>query len=299
MRIFLTGATGFIGSAIVPELLRAGHQVLGLARSEAGEQRLRNAGAEPHRGDIADPDSLRQGAGQCDGVIHTAFDHDFSRFAENCRKDARVIEALGQALNGSDRPLIITSATPMGMLTPDRPAREDQFEPASPNPRVASEQAGERLLQAGVNVRVVRLSQIHDTVKQGLVSDVVALARRTGVSAYVGGGLNNWSAAQVGDAARLYRLALEKGQAGRRYHATAENALPFRQIAAAVGRGLGLPVVSLSPDEAAQSLGHLAAFAGKEMSASSDITRRELDWSPTGPGLIADIGAMLARESRS
>lgn len=297
MRIFLTGATGFIGSAIVTELLGSGHQVLGLTRSGAGAERLRNAGADAHLGDITDLDGLRGGAEQCDGVIHTAFDHDFSRFAENCQKDARVIETLGAALKGSDRPLVVTSATPMGMTTPDRPAREDQFNPASPNPRVASELAGERMLQVGVNVTVVRLSQIHDTVKQGLVSDVVALARRTGVSACVGEGLNNWSAAHISDAARLYRLALEKARAGARYHATAENALPFRQIAQAVGRGLDLPVVSLSPEAAAEQLGHLAGFMGKEMSASSEITRRELDWTPTGPGLIADIEAMLARET--
>lgn len=297
MRIFLTGATGFIGSAVAQELLQNGHQVLGLTRSEAGEVILRAAGVQPHRGDITDLDSLRRGVEQCDGVIHTAFDHDFSRFVENCRQDARVITALGEVLMGSGRPLLITSATPMGMTTPDCPAREDQFNPASPNPRVASELAGEQMLQAGVDVRVVRLSQIHDTVKQGLVSDVVALAQRTGVSAYVGDGLNNWSAAHVTDAARLYRLALENGQIGARYHATAESALPFRQIAEAVGRGLGLPVLSLSPDEAAKRLGHLAAFAGKEMSASSEITRHQLNWTPTGPGLIADIEAMLARSS--
>lgn len=295
MRVFLTGATGFVGSAIMTELLGSGHQVLGLTRSEAGAERLRNAGADAHLGDITDINSLRRGAEQCEGVIHTAFDHDFSRFAENCQKDARVIETLGETLKGSERPLVITSATPMGMTAPDQPAREDQFNPASPNPRVASELASERMLQAGVNVTVVRLSQIHDTVKQGLVSDVVALARRTRVSAYVGEGLNHWSAAHVSDAARLYRLALDKARPGARYHATAENALPFSQIAQAVGRGLGLPVVSLSSEEAAEQLGHLTGFVGKEMSASSEITQRDLDWSPIGPGLIADIEAMLAR----
>ena len=294
MRIFLTGATGFVGSALVPELLGAGHQVLGLTRSDAGAEALKAVGAEAHRGDIEDLDSLRRGAEVCDGVIHTAFDHDFSRFVENCHKDARVIAALGEAVSGSERPLVITSATPMGSVTPGEAASEDQFNAASPNPRVASELAGEALLRAGVNLSVVRLSQIHDTVRQGLVSDVVALARRTGVSAYVDQGLNPWSAAHIGDAARLYRLALEAQQPGARYHATAEGRIAFRDIAEAIGRGLGAPVVSVTGEEAAARFGHLAAFAGKDMSASSTLTQQRLGWTPRGPGLIADIEAMLA-----
>ncbi len=292
MRVFLTGSTGFIGSAIVPELIAAGHRVLGLARSESGAKALAAAGAEAHRGDIEDLDSLRSGAAGCEGVIHTAFDHDFSRFVENCQKDRRAIEALGSALEGSDRPLVITSGTAMGAAKPGEPAAEDHFNPDHPNPRVASELAGRALSERGVNVSVMRLSQIHDTAKQGLVTEVIALARRTGVSAYVGEGLNVWSAAHVADAARLFRLALERGQAGARYHATAEGAIPFRDIAEAVARNLGVPSKSLPADEAAKHFTWLMAFVDKDMSASSSLTQERLGWHPSGPGLLADIAAM-------
>ena len=292
MRVFLTGSTGFIGSAIVPELIAAGHQVLGLTRSESGAKALAAAGAEAYRGDIEDLESLRSGAAGCDGVIHTAFDHDFSRFVENCRKDSRAIEALGSALEGSDRPLVITSGTAMGSAKPGEAATEDVFNAAHPNPRVASELAGRALSERGINVSVVRLSQIHDPVKQGLVTEVIALARRTGVSAYVGEGVNRWSAAHVSDAARLFRLALERGQAGARYHATAEGAIPFRDIAEAVGRRFGLPVRSLDADGAADHFTWLMTFVDKDMSATSTLTQERLGWSPTGPGLLADIAAM-------
>ncbi len=292
MRVFLTGSTGFIGSHIVPELIAAGHQVLGLTRSEAGATALAAAGAEAFRGDIEDLDSLRGGAARCDGVIHTAFDHDFSRFVENCQKDRRAIEALGSALEGSDRPLLITSGTAMGSARPGEPATENAFDADHPNPRVASELAGRELCERGVNVSVVRLSQIHDTVKQGLVTEVIALARRTGVSAYIGEGLNAWSATHVSDTARLFRLALERRQAGARYHATAEGAIPFRDIAEAVGRSVGVPVKSLAPEEAAAHFTWLMAFVGKDMSASSALTQERLGWRPHGPGLLADIAAM-------
>ncbi|CAN7251147.1 SDR family oxidoreductase [Caulobacter sp. LjRoot300] len=292
MRVFLTGATGFIGSAIVPELLKAGHQVLGLTRSEAGAQALVAAGAQAHRGSLEDPGSLRAGAAQADGVIHCAFDHDFSNFAANCQKDSRAIEALGSALAGSDRPLVITSGTGMGAPGDGRPATEDVFNLDHPNPRSASEITGAAALEAGVNVSVMRLPQVHDPVRQGLVTYTVAIARQKGVSAYVGDGLNRWPAAPVQDVARLYRLALERAQAGARYHAVAEEGVTAREIAEVVGAGLKVPAVSLTPEEAAGHFGWMAMFANLDMPASSAWTRETLGWSPTGPTLIADLKAM-------
>jgi nucleoside-diphosphate-sugar epimerase len=292
MRVFLTGATGFIGSAIISELINAGHQVLGLTRSDAGAQSLIAAGAEPHRGTLEDLESLRSGATQSDGVIHCAFDHDFSNFAANCQKDRRAIEALGAALAESDRPLIITSGTGMGNARSGQPATEDTFNPDHPNPRKASELAGASLLATGVNLSVVRLPQVHNTVKQGLITPAVAIAREKGVSAYVGDGLNRWPAAHVSDVARLYRLALEKREAGARYHAVAEEGVSVRDIAEVIGRGLKAPVVSMSPEEAAGHFGWLAMFAGLDLPASSAQTRERLGWRPTGPGLLADLEQM-------
>jgi nucleoside-diphosphate-sugar epimerase len=291
MRVFVTGATGFIGSTVVLELVAAGHQVLGLTRSDAGAQALIAAGAEPHRGALEDLDSLRSGAAKSDGVSHCAFDHDFSRFAANCEKDRRAIEALGAALVGSDRPLVITSGTGMG-AEHGRPATEEVFNPSHPNPRVASELAGASMSAAGVNVVVVRLPQVHDTVKQGLITPYVALSREKGVCAYVGDGLNRWPAAHVLDVARLYRLALEKREPGARYHAVAEEGIAVRDIAEVVGRGLKAPVVAMSPEEAAGHFGWLAPFAGLDLPASSAQTRERLGWRPTGPGLIADLEQM-------
>ena len=292
MRVFLTGATGFIGSAIVPELIGAGHQVLGLARSDRGAQSLIAAGAEVHRGDLEDPESLRSGAAQADGVIHTAFDHDFSRFAANCEKDRRAIEAFGAGLKGSDRPLVITSGTGLGNGEPGQPAIEDVFDTHHPIPRIASELAGAAMLAAGVNVSVMRLPQVHDTVKQGLITPLVAVAREKGVSAYVGEGRNRWPAAHVLDVARLYRLALEKRQAGARYNAVAEEGIAVREIAEVIGKGLKVPVAAISPAEAAEHFGWLAAFAGLDLPASSAQTRARLGWHPAGPGLIADLEQM-------
>lgn len=292
MRVFLTGATGFIGSRIVPELIGAGHQVLGLVRSDAGARWLQEAGATAHRGTLEDPDSLSSGAAQADAVIHTAFDHDFSRFAANCGKDRRVIQAMGGALAGSDRPLIITSGTGMGSAGPGRLATEDVVDWDNPNPRIASEQAGAEMAARGVSVAVVRLPQVHDTAKQGLISPAIALAREKGVSAYVGDGANRWPAAHVSDVARLYRLALERHEPGARYHASAEEGVPVRRIAEVIGAGLGIPVVSLSPDAVAEHFGWLGAFAGWDMPASSAWTRERLGWQPAGPDLIADLEKM-------
>jgi nucleoside-diphosphate-sugar epimerase len=289
MRVFVTGATGFIGSAIVPELIKAGHQVLGLTRSDAGARSLIAAGAEVHRGSLEDPETLRSGATKADGVIHTAFDHDFSRFVANCEKDKRAIEALGAALKGSDRPLLITSGTGMGAAVHGQPATEDTFNPGHPNPRVASELAGAAMLAAGVNVSVVRLPQVHDPLKQGLISPAIAVAREKGISAYVGDGLNRWPAAHVLDVARLYRLALEKREAGARYNAVAEEGIAVRDIADVIARGLKIPLVSLSPEKAAAHFGWLAPFAGLDLPASSAQTQKRLGWHPTGPGMMADL----------
>jgi nucleoside-diphosphate-sugar epimerase len=296
MRVFLTGATGFIGSAIVPELINAGHQVLGLARSDAGAKSLIAAGAEVHRGDLEDLESLRSGAAMSDGVIHTAFNHDFTKFVANCENDRRAIEAMGDLLAGSDRPLLITSGTGMGNAVPGQPATEDHFNLNHPNPRKASEVAGASVAERGVNVSVVRLPQVHDTVKQGLITYVVPMAREKGVSAYIGDGLNRWPAAHVLDVAHLYRLALEKEtdkhEAGSRYNAVAEEGISMREIAEVVGRGLKVPVVSISPEQAGEHFGWLAMFAGFDMPASSAQTQKRLGWRPTGPGLISDLEQM-------
>jgi nucleoside-diphosphate-sugar epimerase len=289
MRVFVTGATGFIGSRIVPELLEAGHRVLGLTRSDAGARSLVAAGAEAHRGDVEDLESLRSGAAKSDGVIHTAFNHDFSKFVQNCENDRLAIEAMGEALAGSNRPLLITSGTGMGSVAPGQLATEDFFNPNAPNPRKASEIAGIAVAERGVNVSVVRLPQVHDPVKQGLITYLVQIAREKGVSAYLGDGLNRWPAAHVLDVARLYRLALEKAAPGSRYHAVAEEGLSVREMAAVVGRRLKLPVVSIAPDQAAAHFGWLGMFADHDMPASSALTRERLGWHPTGPGLIADL----------
>lgn len=292
MRIFLTGATGFIGAHILPELLAAGHEVLGLTRSGAGAQRLSAAGAEAHRGTLEDLGSLRDGAAQCDAIIHTAFDHDFAHYVENCEKDRRVIETLGSVLLGSDRPLLITSAVGIGTPADGGPAIESVFDSAHPLPRIASEQAGNALLDAGVDVRVVRLPQVHDKERQGLISPYIDLARAKGVVAYAGEGANRWSAAHVRDVARLYVLALDRGRAGERYHAVAEEGVPMRDIARTIATGLDLPLVSLSPAEVSAHFGWMAAFVGRDMRAAAEWTRARLEWLPTGPDLLADLAAM-------
>jgi nucleoside-diphosphate-sugar epimerase len=290
MRVFLTGATGLIGSAIVPELINAGHQVLGLTRSDAGAQALIAAGAEVHRGNLEDLESLRGGAAQSDGVIHCAFGHDFSKFKENSEIEKHAIEALGSALAGSDRPLIVSSG--LALDSPKRPVTEDVEEPAvSPFPRIP-EQVALAMISRGISAAVVRLPQVHNTVKQGLVTLLIAVAREKGVSAYVAEGLNRWPAAHVLDVARLYRLALEKHEAGARYHAVAEEGVSLRHIAEAIGRGLKVPVVSISPEEAGAHFGFVGKFAGTDLSASSAITQQRLGWLPTGPGLIEDLNNM-------
>ena len=292
MRVFVTGATGFIGSRVVPELLGAGHQVLGLTRSDTGVRRLEQLGAQAYRGTLEDPAGLARGAAQADAVIHTAFDHDFSRFVENCEKDARVIEAIGAVLAGSDRPFIITSGTGLGNAGPGRPATEAVLDRDHPNPRRASELAGERVAARGVSVAAMRLPQVHDTEKQGLITPLIAIAREKRVSAYVGAGAARYPAAHVTDVARLYRLALEGHEAGARWHAVAEEGVPVRAIAEVIGAGLGVPVRSLKAEEATAHFGWLGMFADVDMLASSAWTRERLSWTPTGPGLLEDLRAM-------
>jgi nucleoside-diphosphate-sugar epimerase len=293
MRVFVTGATGFIGSAIVQELIEAGHEVLGLARSDAGAESLTAAGAQVHRGDLEDLEGLRSGAANSDAVIHTAFNHDFSKYVASCEGDRRAIEALGSVLAGSERLLIVTSATGMANPGPGLLATED-IPPASSKvvPRAASEEAAASVAVRGVRVAIVRLPQVHDTVKQGLVTYAIHVAREKGVSAYVGDGLNRWPAAHRLDTAHLYRLALEKADADVRYHAVTEEGVLIRDIAETIGRSLDVPVVSIASEEAPGHFGWLGAFVAWDVPASSAQTREKLGWNPTGPRLISDLENM-------
>lgn len=289
MRIFVTGATGFVGSAVVRDLLAAGHRVLALARSETAAAALAAIGADVHRGTLEDPASLAAGAAAADGVIHTAFIHDFSKFAENCEIDRRALAAFGDALAGSDRPLIVTSGT--GLVETTRSATEaDRVDRgAHAVPRVATEEAVDELVARGVHASVVRLPQVHGDGDHGFVPMLIAIARERGVAAHVDDGTNRWSAVHVGDAAPLYRLALEADVVGARWHAVADEGVPLRAIAEVIGRRLGLPVVSVPREEAAAHFGWFAGFAGRDMAATAEETRRRLNWVPTGPGLLEDL----------
>ncbi|POF32123.1 SDR family oxidoreductase [Roseibium marinum] len=295
MRVFLTGATGFIGSRIVPELLAVGHQVVGMTRSDVGAKSLVSAGAIPHHATLEDLASIMAGAADADAVIHTAFDHDFSNFAANCEKDRRVIEALGSVLKGSDRPLLITSGTGMGDAGDGRPASEDVFNPHHPIPRIASELAAQELLNDGVNISVMRLPQVHDTVRQGLITPYIQISLQKGTVAYIGEGLNRWPAAHVLDVAKLYALAFNQGEPGARYHAVAEEGITARRIAEVIGAGLELPAISLQAEDVPDHFGWFSTLAGIDMPASSALTRTKLRWEPTGPDLITDLKNMEYR----
>jgi nucleoside-diphosphate-sugar epimerase len=287
MRIFVTGATGFVGSAIVQELIGAGHRVLGLARSEAGAASLAAAGAGVHRGSLEDLDSLRTGAAGTDGVIHTAFIHDFSNYAPAAETDRRAIATLGEVLAGSERPMIVTSGTLL--LQRQGPlATEDD----APNPNFPrkSEEAVVELASRGIRASVVLLPpSVHGDGDHGFVPHLIAIAREKGVSAYIGDGQNRWPAVHRLDAAHLYRLAIEKGSTGGRYHGVADEGVPFQDIAGVIGRRLKVPVVSKSPEEAAGHFGWISHFAGIDCPASSAKTQEQLGWRPAHASLIADI----------
>ncbi|MES3110052.1 SDR family oxidoreductase [Sphingomonas aurantiaca] len=292
MRVFLTGATGFIGSHVIPELLAQGHEVLGLTRSNAGAHRLEAAGVEVHRGDLDKPETLASGAAAADAVIHCAFDHNFETFFANTKKDERNIAAMGEALAGTQKPILITSGVGIGTPLIGGPATEDVLNPRHANPRIATELAGAALIAKRVDVRTIRLPQVHDTTKAGLITPLIAEARRAGAMAYLREGTTRWAAAHVSDVAKLYVLVLEKGEPGARYNASVEEGVTARAIAEAIGKGTGLPVRSVTEDEVAHYFGWMAPFAALDMIASSAWTRARLGWEPTGLNLLTDLATM-------
>jgi nucleoside-diphosphate-sugar epimerase len=296
MRVFLTGATGFIGSAIIPKLRAAGHDVLGLARSDENAAKLEAAGVAVHRGDLTAPETLAAGAGACDATIHCAFIHDFSQFVENIAIDRRAVEAMLAALEGSGKPFVLTS----GVLMVDagrEATEEDAAAREGPGAaRGATELVAEAFAARGVRTAIVRLPQVHDTERQGLITYAIQTAREKGVSAFVGDGSNRWAAAHVDDVATLYRLVLEKGQAGARYHAVGESGVAMRDIAEAIGRRLSLPILSIPPEQALEHFGFIGMFALRDAPVSSRRTRERLGWVPAGPGLIADIDCQQLAE---
>jgi nucleoside-diphosphate-sugar epimerase len=289
MRVFVTGASGHIGSALVPELLSAGHQVVGLARSDQSAAALEAAGAEAHRGSLDDLDSLHAGAAASDGVIHLAFNHDFSDFLNSVEKDLRAVEAIGEALVGSDRPFVGTSGTLMVAYVEGRLATEEDILPAGP--RIDAENAVIALAERGVRSSVIRLAPLvhSDLDRHGFTSHIIDCARKAGVSAYIGDGSNRWPALHTLDAARLYRLALENAPAGTRLHGIADEGVPFREIAEVIGRQLDLPTKGISGEQVAEHFGFLAPFAALDDATSSELTQKILDWQPEHQGLLADL----------
>ncbi len=292
MLVFVTGATGFIGTELVKELIAAGHQVRGLTRSDAGVEQLQAAGAEVHRGDLKDLDSLRSGATGVDAVVNLAFNHDWSKFAENAADEIKAIEALGSVLEPG-KLLVVTSGIGITAGAPGQVRKETDPPTDSPAVPRRPEQAAKLVAAKGVHVAIVRLPQVHDTRKQGLVTWLVQIARDKGVSAYVGEGVARWAAGPLKDVAHLYRLAVEKTGTGiTTYHAVQEEGVSLREIAETIGKGLKVPVVSIPPEKAGEHFGMIGHFATMDMPASSGITRKALGWEPTGPGLIEDLANM-------
>ena len=293
MDVFLSGATGFIGAYLVPELIAAGHRVVGLSRSAAGAEALARAGAQVVRGDLNDLDQLHAAANAADGVIHAAFNHDFSNLKQHSEQDRKVIETLGEALAGSDRPFVVTSGTGLARSKSGAAAVEsDGYVTSAEFPRAATEEAADALIAKGGRVMVMRLSQVHDTRRQGRISHHIRLARQKGWVAYIGEGKTRLAAVHVTDAVRLYRLALENGQAGARYNAVSEEGVALRDIAEAIGAGLNMPVRSISAAAAADYFGALASLVTVDLAASSALTQRQLDWKPSGPDLLTDLRNM-------
>lgn len=290
MRVFLTGASGFIGSAVIAELKAGGHEVLGLARNDDNAGKLTAAGVDVHRGDLSDLASLADGAAATDATIHCAFIHDFSQYIENIAIDRRAVEAMLAVMEGSGKPFILTSGTLMADADGREATEADAATTDGPGAaRGATELVVEDYARRGGRGMIARLPQVHDRERAGLVTYAIDVAKATGVSAYVGDGANRWAAAHVSDVARLYRLALEKGQTGARYHAVGESGVPMREVAEAVGRRLGVPTVSITPEAAPAHFGFLAMFAGRDAPTSSRLTQERLGWRPTGPGLVEDL----------
>ena len=287
MRIFVTGASGYVGSAAVKDMLAAGHEVIGLARSDDSEVKVRALGAEPLRGELTNHESLRRGAEQADAVAHFAFIHDFSKFAENGRIDAAAIAAIGEALAGTGKPFVTTSGT--GLMAQGKLLTEDMERPDDEGLPRLSEQAAKKLLDKGVKAMVVRLPQVNGPQNHGFVPILIQNAREKGYAAYVGDGGNRWPAAHRDDAARVYRLAIETGRAGRNYHAVAEEGLRMRDIAGVIAEGLGVPLRAITPEEAKGYFGWFTMFAQMDNPVSSAITRAELGWEPTGPTTFEDM----------
>jgi nucleoside-diphosphate-sugar epimerase len=292
MQVFVTGATGFIGTELVKELIEAGHAVRGLTRSDAGAEQLRKAGAAVHRGDLQDLDSLRSGARGMDAVVNLAFSHDFSKFAQNAQDELKAIEALGAVMKPG-KLLVVTSGVGLTKGAPGHVRTESDPPTDAPAIPRRPELAARGVAEKGVHVAIVRLPQVHDTRKQGLVPFLTQTAREKGVSAYVGEGTHRWAAAPLKDVAHLYRLAIEKTGAGVTvYNAVQEEGVSMREIAETIGKGLRVPVISIAPEKAAEHFGWLAHFAMLDMPASSERTRKMLEWEPTGPGLIEDLRNM-------
>ncbi|TDW97449.1 SDR family oxidoreductase [Dinghuibacter silviterrae] len=295
MRVFVTGASGFIGSAVVKNLLAAGHQVLGMARSDASAQTLTDMGIQVHRGDVHDLESLRKGAALADGVIHLAFVHDFTTYVENCETDRKAIEAMGAVLAGTGHPLLVTSGTGAPVTPGQLRGENEPPAPSKVQPRMATEEAAFAVSRLGVPVSVVRLPpSVHARDRHGLVSQLFNLARQKGFSAYIGDGLNRWPAVHRLDAARVFHLALEKGSPLFRYHAVGEEGITLKDIAEAVGRRLNVPVTSLSPEEAVSHFTWMSSFVGANIPASSALTQEHLGWHPENQAsLLEDIAQAI------